>query len=265
MAKRPRTCNATLQPAIEASNSNWTHERTLKFIELFKKHPNLWDRACPDYRKSGPRTDSLREISEELNVTVKVLAKKIHRMQTAFSSYWKKTKIAAANGSKISINNWPYYEQMKFFEKSYRIFDESRAEKDKTNRRRRPPKQSKVVEHSESVRDCNGVTKEECIISDDEDGWVDDCYVIPTQYECNQMIPTSTTVAASAVSTRVATMSSATPQNNERIDAFFRAMGDTVKSFPHKNVAEIKLRISQMIGEMELALASEEEVLVSNF
>lgn len=281
-AKRSRK---DINVTTDESNLVWTHEQTLQFIELYKKHPHLWDRSHPEYRRSSPRQASLNEISAELNVSIKRLTHKIHRMQTAFNGIWKKMKMAPDRVTAVAAaqKSWPYFDQMQFMEKSYRMLDETRAKKKRPAKRSGRSKKSKTTNANRSDGEFNGFDTKieqevECIDSEEEENeWSDDCYIacsskttdtfdssnhISVKYESEQMIPTSTTVTGASTST----ISVATAQSsNDRIDVFFRAMADTVKSFPNKNIAEAKLRISQIVGEMELSLASGDEVLVTSF
>lgn len=54
------------------------------------------------------------------------------------------------------------------------------------------------------------------------------------------------------------------PPNSDRIYGFFQSMADTVKTFPPRIIAEVKLHLSTMIGQIELQLASGEEVYFGN-
>lgn len=280
MASTKKRSRNRMETTTEEPKSKWSHEQTLQFIELYKQHTHLWDRSHPNYRRPAPRRVSLEEIGAALDVPVSALSTKIHRLQTKFNSYFRKKMQMAPDEATVEVNNWPYFEELRFLEKSYRILDNERGKK--PAKRSVRTKKSTVRSASKSDSDFNGFPKveqhAECIISDaDEEDLSDGCYIAcstkiastndsygassnaTTKYE--QMMPTSTTVTAAPLSA----MNASNAQSNDRIDAFFKAMADTVKSFPNKNIAEVKLRISQIIGEMELTLASEEEVLVANF
>lgn len=280
---------------------------TLQFIELYKKHEHLWDRSHPEYRRAVPRQMSLNVISSELNVPIKELTHKIHRLQTQYNAWYKKAKMAPNEDAAEAVRtHWPFYEKMRFMEKSYLIMESERTKKKGRKPAKRPARSKKTTNTSAITRSAGRTNTDheysgfakveqeaECIISDDDDEddehWSDDCYIacssrletatasfastnnLSVKYESERMIPTSTTAAAAAtapiaVSTPVPAPSAVSvAQSNDRIDAFFKAMADTVKSFPNKNIAEAKLRISQIVGEMELSLATEDEVLVTNF
>lgn len=271
MAERIRDVR---ESTSEEPNNKWSHEKTMLFIELFKKEEHLWDRGHAEYRRTAPRQKSMNEICAILNVPTKELAKQIHRMQSMFNSFWRKKKDGSDKGA-ASRKNWPYFEHLRFMEKSYRILDESRVKK-KKKKRAEGHKRSTTSTGSRSDSDFNGFPKieHETIISDEEENLSDDCYIacsmapsagsfassnnISMKYESEQA-PSSST---STTTTNIPSMSA---QSNDRIDVFFKAMADTVKSFPHKSIAEAKLRISQIVGEMELSLASEVEVLVASF
>lgn len=273
MATRTRDVS---ENTSEEPNSKWSHEQTLQFIELFKKEVHLWDRGHSEYRRTAPRQKAMKEICAELNVPMKELAKQIHRMQSGFNSIWRKMKDSPDKAA-ASRKNWPYYEHLRFLEKSYRILDESRAKKKKKKRVHNNHKRSTTRKRSDS--DFIGFPKveQETIISDDEDNFSDDCYIavsstmpsagsfassndISMKFQSEQATPSSSSSSAAATHTP-----SMNAQSNDRVDIFFKAMADTVKSFPNKSIAQAKLRISQIVGEMELSLATEEEVLVASF
>lgn len=286
MTPKSKRIRRTIEPEETIEAMNWSHEQTMKFIELFKVHEHLWYRGHPDYRKGAHRQASLNEISTELNVPVKELTLKIHRMQSRFCGFRRKLMSMTPEEAANTPVNWPYFEEMRFMEKTYVIFDQEKAQKKRTkgrskSRRARPKKPTARVARDEES-EFDGFAKVEhvepdCIISDDEDELSDDCYIACSsnttqananytpsnnmKYDAERMMPTSTTIVAPPIPT----MSTTTALSNDRIDAFFKAMADTVKSFPNKSIAEAKLRISQIVGEMELSLATDEEVLVSSF
>lgn len=292
------------ESSIDEPPKEWSHEKTLHFIRLYKEHEHLWDRTHADYGRGAPRKNSKDEMSAELNVSAGELATKIHFMQRKFLTLYRKIQSSPEAAATLQ-NSWPYYDAMRFMEEKYRVLDESRARKENerpVKRSARPSKKSKkntqkstakrAKARASSTRYSNfpkmEVPEPECIISDDDASSSDDCFIacssksvsasasfaspsnISMKYDSDHMMPSSTSAAsaASVVNVPVAhnsAMTTAIAQSNDRVDAFFKAMADTVKSFPAKNIAETKLRIAQIVGEMELTLATEEEVLISNY
>lgn len=104
----------------------WTSELTLEFIDLFKKHSNLWDRQCPEFGERSSRLHSLSQISIALGVSPGELRMKMQQMRTKFNNYRKRFEKQPVEYEKLGCN-WPYYEPMKFLISSYRSFDERRA------------------------------------------------------------------------------------------------------------------------------------------
>lgn len=272
MAKRTRDLTVNTN---EEANPKWSHDQTMLFIKLFKKQEHLWDRGHPEYRRSAPRQKSMNEICAVLNVPTKDLAKQIHRLQSKFNSIWRKCKDGSDKGA-ASRTTWPYYEHLRFMEKSYRILDESRDKKKRKKRAQTHKRTTtRIASRSDSEFDGFPKVEHETIISDEEDNFSDDCYIAcsSTAVSAESFASSNTismkyeTETATSLSTTAATTTtpSMTAQSNNRIDVFFKAMADTVKSFPAKSVAQAKLQISQIVGEMELSLASEDEVLVASF
>ena len=50
----------------------------------------------------------------------------------------------------------------------------------------------------------------------------------------------------------------------DNVDKFFSSICDTVKQFPKEEIAKLKLKISQLVGEVEVRLAEEEARRVSS-
>lgn len=76
---------------------------------------------------------------------------------------------------------------------------------------------------------------------------------VTTKIECDQA-STSTTPTLNTLASSIR-YAAETQSNNERIDEFFRSMGNIVKTFPPRIIAEVKLSLSTQIGQIELQLA----------
>lgn len=103
----------------------WTHEVTLKFIDLYKKHVHLWDCEHPEYGKMVPRINSWHQLSNDLNLSDGDLKLKMTKLRQTFSQSWKNNKMLpyAADAD----HKWIYYAPMEFLEKSYQINDARRC------------------------------------------------------------------------------------------------------------------------------------------
>lgn len=48
------------------------------------------------------------------------------------------------------------------------------------------------------------------------------------------------------------------PKPKEPLEIFFESIYSTVRTFPPKSIAKLKMKISQLVGEEEIALAEQE-------
>lgn len=210
-------CKLRMDTARKRSRSDgWAHEKTLQFIELYRTHSHLWDTNHPDFRLSAAKLASVKQISEQLNVSRSQLTKKILQMRAKFKLYLNKTTL---NPSATIV--WPYFEEMKFLEKSYRVYRRKRAGNDLVG------------------REIESRTRESQSENMDDDR--DDCSSTSTQ-----------SIASSGNNAmRLESSSAAATRSGDSIDTFFLAMASIVKEFPRKNIFQLKIKFLQCISEME--------------
>lgn len=195
-------------------SDGWTHGKTLKFIELYRTHQHLWDIKHPDFRLSAAKLASVKQISEQLSVSRPQLTKKILRMRAKF-------KVCL---NKITLNPsaaiaWPYFEEMKFLEKSYRVYRKKHAGIGAIGK-----KPESRESESENI---------------DDDG--DD----------SSSTSTHSVASSNDKTEKFETLSAAATRSGDSIDTFFLAMASIVKEFPRKKICELKIKFLQCISEME--------------
>lgn len=109
----------------------WTHEVTLKFIDLYKTHAHLWDREHPEYGKIVPRINSWHQMSSDLNLSEGDLKLKMTKLRQTFGKNWKNNKILpyvdAGTDDESVHHKWIYYKPMELLKSSYRINDARRT------------------------------------------------------------------------------------------------------------------------------------------
>lgn len=67
--------------------NRWNEDTTLKFVQLYRDHENLWNVFNKDYRNREVRSASMKAIVDEMNVqnfTVKDVPKKITALRSNY-------------------------------------------------------------------------------------------------------------------------------------------------------------------------------------
>ncbi|XP_074026271.1 uncharacterized protein [Leptinotarsa decemlineata] len=102
------------------SSVNWSRQMTLKLIELYESHSNLWDCSLEQYKNRMARKTSIDAISEVMGISVQEVNDKIHSIRCQFQSInrkKKKTKSGQATGDNF-VTKWEFYEALKFIDLS---------------------------------------------------------------------------------------------------------------------------------------------------
>lgn len=93
---------------------------TLKLIELYESHSNLWDCSLEQYKNRMARKTFIDALSEVMGISVQEVNDKIHRLRCQFQSInrkKKKTKSGQATGDNF-VTKWEFYEALKFIDLS---------------------------------------------------------------------------------------------------------------------------------------------------
>ncbi|CAF4890325.1 unnamed protein product [Pieris macdunnoughi] len=92
-------------------------EQCLKLIRLYGEYRRLWDAQCPDYTNRGLREDAWRKISQEMNLPIAELKKKMDSLLGSYrreKSREKKSRITGSGRGEIYVSNWYAYEAFSF-------------------------------------------------------------------------------------------------------------------------------------------------------
>jgi len=88
------------------ANSRWNEETTLKFVQLYHEHENLWNMFVPEYRNRDTRSASMQFIARELNIpnfTMKDVPKKIKSLRSTYYLELAKVEKSKASGGGTSF------------------------------------------------------------------------------------------------------------------------------------------------------------------
>lgn len=205
----------------------WPHKKTLRFIELYKTHQNLWDKQHEFFGKLENRRNSIDEISAELEVSPHEVASKMIQVKGIFRDCWLKNRKSA----------WKYFTAMKFLAKNYPNVEKACG--------------ANGADNGEAVLDQFYVDEEDDVFIACGSQLKPSTAVSCTP--CNKPIkreppePVQPTPAPAAVAPTI-----------DATDDFFRAMAAIVKGFPRKQVVEIRSKISELVNNMDLTLAMEQ-------
>lgn len=263
----------------ESNQTTWNYRTTMALINLYKKNEHLWCRESPLYRLSKQREITLEQIARKLNLSIKHVANKIHALRSNFNNILKKTKSSA---TQYTIK-WHYYKHLEFLKKSFVTQDGRHTTDDELStkncsqnknrhlsKRIKAPATPKPIDispentiesdHSEQVfygfpsTSSNGTPTNRMEENDDNDE--SDIY-IACDLKPLAGTPKMKTESSSSSS------STSTSINDDLTNVFFQTMAETVKMFPPICIAQIKINVSNMVGQMELELARDEELLVA--
>ena len=69
---------------LKGNKMNWSQEKTVEFIEEYRKLAVLWDIRLQEYKNNQATLDALRGLADEFNCGVEMLKKMIKNLRTAF-------------------------------------------------------------------------------------------------------------------------------------------------------------------------------------
>lgn len=100
---------------------NWSNERCLHLIYLYKLSPHLWNPMHGDYKNRLMRRFSLHKICRELKVSRKDLDRKLQELICSFQEEYKKVnrKLSRADGSDKYVSEWFAYDSFHFIRDIY--------------------------------------------------------------------------------------------------------------------------------------------------
>lgn len=222
-SERIESCLLHFDSRMSVSNKRFlgTHEGINWFIALFKKHTNLWDPQDQNFRKIPSRSESVTQISRELGVSVLDVNKKIWQMKAKFKECWIRSQ-----WNENEPISWPYYTQLLFLEKYYRL-GEGRCDQNEPYNK---VVKVKRISNNSSIASASRVKR------------------------------STGSFESSTCNTSVKVETSAAAPSDDSIDDFFRAMATMVKLLPRKNIAQLKFKFLEYFAKEQLTLGIQKEI-----
>ncbi|XP_037961453.2 uncharacterized protein LOC105382124 [Plutella xylostella] len=97
--------------------SLWRQCEILKLIELYKSHPELWDKEHGSYYRKGAKIQAIKQIAESLNKLAPEVQTKIKNLRTVFANTHHKVSTAIKKYGKFTGKLWYGYRKMAFLNK----------------------------------------------------------------------------------------------------------------------------------------------------
>lgn len=95
---------------IRNMGDQWTREKTMHLIEVYRSRECLWKISCPQYSDRNLKQDAWEEISKIVGCDVRSAEKKMKTVKTQFMNYYKHAKI----GDSYSKPKWFAYSALQF-------------------------------------------------------------------------------------------------------------------------------------------------------
>lgn len=70
----------------------WTNDLTLEFLDVYEKHPVLWNSCHPGHKNKNILQDAWTEVANELSVTMTVVA--LNRKKGSLMSTYRTQEIS---------------------------------------------------------------------------------------------------------------------------------------------------------------------------
>ncbi|XP_066978153.1 uncharacterized protein [Macrobrachium rosenbergii] len=93
---------------------NWSQEKTVEFIEEYRKLAVLWDIRLTEYKNNHGKLDALRGLAEKFSCDVAQVKKKIKNLRTAFRREHKSLTQKKSGSSPIKGSKWFAYDLLIF-------------------------------------------------------------------------------------------------------------------------------------------------------
>ncbi|KAK7482447.1 hypothetical protein BaRGS_00026264, partial [Batillaria attramentaria] len=84
---------------------------TMRFIQLMRINPGLWDSRCDDYRNKDVRHQLRCQVSKEMGLSAEEVGKKIQNLRTYFVKECQKQEKAFMEGHHYEPR-WPYFKPL---------------------------------------------------------------------------------------------------------------------------------------------------------
>lgn len=128
-------CSGGFFNLVYIRNMNWTDEKTLTLIEMYRARPLLWDSYNPNYKNRNKRHDMLLELAEAFGVDKQEMERKIKNLQSHFQRERKKeseSKKKTGSGAEETYESKWFALQLMMF-----LADKNKPRKTKDNSKNR--------------------------------------------------------------------------------------------------------------------------------
>ncbi|KAK7079453.1 hypothetical protein SK128_023808, partial [Halocaridina rubra] len=93
---------------------NWSQEKTVKFIEAYRKLAVLWDIRLTANKNNHAKLDALLGLAEKFNCDVPMVKKKIKNLRTVFRREHKNLIQRKCGSSSMKRSKWFAYDLLIF-------------------------------------------------------------------------------------------------------------------------------------------------------
>lgn len=95
----------------------WSREKTLELIEMYKSSPVLWDSDHELYRKREKKEEVKAALAATFNTTAQEITRKLHNLRTQFNCELRKQALRKSDSTKEDgklQSNWEYFDYFDF-------------------------------------------------------------------------------------------------------------------------------------------------------
>lgn len=249
----------------------WTYQLTLSLIKLYKKNEHLWNSDSHLYQVREARSITLRSMSDELNVSVRRVARKVRSLRDIYQKYWEKEH----TGAGAYPIKWPYYRELQFLaepiRKAHLQMQKFRLQKQVEQPSPVAPIVDSGSSTSGSQASCEPFFGFPSTVDNDpdrndraesrgneDDGNESDCSVY-IACEDREESPMTKVEEVALVSTVTIPIDVAQKQREDELNDFFKNVNNMMKRFPPRLLAEVKLNIYQTVTQFNMQLLSESD------
>lgn len=93
---------------------DWSHERTIEFIEEYRENEILWNHQLPDFKNNKKKFDVYKRLSEKYGTDLVEVKKKIKNIRSQFHREHKAITKTTTGQSPKKKSKWCYYDSLLF-------------------------------------------------------------------------------------------------------------------------------------------------------
>lgn len=105
-----------------SANNKWDLKTTIKFIQLYKLHPCLWNSLSPEYKIKQKRDAAYKSIVQEMHITgfgTQEVKNKINKLRSTYQQENKKIQDSKKSG--VGLSN-VYTSNIKWLKEMEEVF-----------------------------------------------------------------------------------------------------------------------------------------------